>query len=158
MLFWTHSWKGGTRRWEREECEIVTNSLSRFQLVGLDFPNAPCGYGQRTSLTRSHLDRIFCRLVDRNSISCPQFKVIDYTDYTFVIWTVDIDMIHWRGSGFWKLNASFLECRTFRNRVNKISPSKIVGCNRQQPIVASAEKGYCKEMKLKESRTEGDLS
>lgn len=43
--------------------------------------------------SRLFLDRVFCRITDKDSIGCPQFEVIYYTDHKFVILTVDLKFI-----------------------------------------------------------------
>lgn len=76
----------------------LANLLSCFQLPDryrLDFQNAPIWtWTNRIGSSRSNLDRLFVRLLDRSNISCPRFKVAGYTDHKSVICMADIDKIH----------------------------------------------------------------
>ncbi len=73
----------------RGGCKSLVNLLRRFQLSDryrLDFPNTPLWtWSKRDGSSRSYLDRILVRAADKNSVGCPQFKLVGYTDHKFVI-------------------------------------------------------------------------
>ena len=152
----------------RGGCKSLTNMLSRFQLTDrfrLDYPTAPMWtWANSSGSARSYLDRIFCRLADRDSIGCPHFKVVGYSDHKFVICMVDIDRLHRQGPGYWKLNASFPARPAFRDRIRELVHRKLTGSvvnNRWWIALKRAFRavalGFSKEIVLDKSRVEGEL-
>lgn len=78
----------------------------------------------RIGFSRSHLDRLFCRPVDR---SCPLSKVTGYTDHNFVICVNDRDRINIQSPEHWNLNASFPVRQCFSNQDSKLIYRDLAG-------------------------------
>lgn len=70
--------------------------------------------------SRPYLDKIFRKAVNRSSIYWSQFKVINYTEFKFVIYTIELDRMHRQSDGHWKLNASLRMLDAFGNRVSEL--------------------------------------
>lgn len=66
-----------------------------------------CGHEQK-ALGHS---AFICRPVDRDSIGCPRFELVNHK---FIHCTIDLDMFHMQGPSYWKLNASFLACQMLK--------------------------------------------
>lgn len=55
-------------------------------------------------LSRSYIDRVFCRPTDKYSIECPLVHIIGYTEHKFVICTVEKDKLLRHGPGYSAMN------------------------------------------------------
>lgn len=74
-----------------------------------------------------YLDRVFCRTLDRDSVKCPQFHVITFTNHKFVTRTPDLDKSHRKGSGYWMLDASFPARQASRDRIRTLVERPLMG-------------------------------
>jgi hypothetical protein len=161
---WDYEGKADSRR----GCKSLANLLSRFQLTDrfrLDFPTVPMWtWANNSGTSRSYLDRVFCRLADRDSIGCPHFNVVGYTDHKFVICAIDLDRLHRQGPGYWKLNASFPARPAFRERIRVIVQRELTGAvvnNRwwialKRAFRVEASK-FSKQIAIDKFRVEGDV-
>lgn len=103
---------------------------NRFNTVGLSAYQAhaygfsPAAICLRSS--RMNQGRVFVKLGDRDGIGCPQFKLISYTFYTFVISPVDLDRI-FTLTCYWRLNAALLVCKDYGDRISEIVKWNLMG-------------------------------
>lgn len=88
-LLRTHAWIGWSLM--AGEWGVKVSHIHLAEKYWLEFLSVPMWtWTNSIGSSRSYLDRIFCRPVD-NSISCPYFKAVSYTNNKFVICTVYID-------------------------------------------------------------------
>lgn len=73
----------------RKKCKSLVGQL--FDMYQLDFPDVQVWTWHIHN--GSYVDRVFVRSLNRDSISCSQLKLVDYTDHNFVICIVSLDLV-----------------------------------------------------------------
>lgn len=78
-------------------------------------------------MIHSLLDRNIVRAHNRSDVRFPLFVQFAYTDHRMVKFTIDIDMSHIQGTGYWNLNKSIRIYTTYQGRVNVLARRALSG-------------------------------
>lgn len=62
-------------------------------------------------------DRVLIRKADRNIARCPQLHLARYSDPQTVTCKLELDKLHSRGPGYWKLNMFLLVIEEYKNQI-----------------------------------------
>ncbi|GAB1601854.1 hypothetical protein Ahia01_000463900, partial [Argonauta hians] len=125
-------------RWEyvgacpdRRECDSLKQLVTQFDLIDKYRLENPTGdrytWSTKNGKSRSYLDRIFIKKLDKDLISCPQAVRFRYTDHKLVTCVIDPGTFHKRGSGYYKLNLSLPINKTYIIQIRYLIKQLLTG-------------------------------
>lgn len=77
--------------------------------------------------SRSYLDWIIVRKLDKDIVRSSYFYHIYYTDHNFVTCRLDLNRLRLQESNYWKLNKSFFDCEEYRSKIRQLVLKALIG-------------------------------